>query len=103
MGHEIDGAELITRKASKTRFRRQILEDWGHSCYLCGARPEHLTLDHLLARRNGGETSRANLAPACAPCNRSKGCSELWAYWTSLDCWDLDRAIRLIRWMRQEG
>ena len=100
MGHEIDGSVLVSRKQTKSRFRRQILDDWGRTCYLCGAQPEHLTLDHLVARRRGGETSRHNLAPACAPCNRRKGCADLWEHWTSSPNWNLERAVRLIRWLR---
>ncbi len=99
MDHQIVGAELVPRAEGKRRFRRQILADWGHSCYLCGASPEHLTLDHLVPRRAGGETCRSNLAPACAPCNRRKGCSELWSHWTRSEHWHPDRALRLIRWL----
>jgi hypothetical protein len=101
--HEIDGAELVTRKQGKARFRRQILDDWGRQCYLCGASPEHLTLDHLVPRRSGGETCRGNLAPACAPCNRRKGCLDLWEHWTGSSSWDLTRAVRLISWLRREA
>lgn len=103
MDHEIDGAELVTRKQGKARFRRQILDDWGRQCYLCGASPEHLTLDHLVPRRSGGETCRGNLAPACAPCNRRKGCADLWEHWTGASSWDLTRAVRLISWLRREA
>ncbi|HCA52317.1 MAG TPA: HNH endonuclease [Mycobacterium sp.] len=99
MDHAIIDGELVPRKEGKRRFRRQILDDWGHTCYLCGAQPQHLTLDHLIPRRIGGETCRHNLAPACAPCNRRKGSSELWAHWTRSDHWDQDRALRLIRWL----
>ena len=99
MDHAIEGSELVPRKEGKRRFRRQILDDWGHTCYLCGANPQHLTLDHLIPRRNGGETCRHNLAPACAPCNRRKGSTELWEHWTASDSWDPVRALRLIRWL----
>ena len=40
-------------------------------CIYCGAKAEHL--DHVLPLYLGGSHSVGNLAPACAPCNLSKG------------------------------
>lgn len=49
----------------------QIWESVKDSCVYCGAPAEHTDHIHPLAR--GGRHCVANIAPACAPCNLSKG------------------------------
>lgn len=43
----------------------------GAVCVFCGAPAD--TVDHKLARSNGGNNSQKNLVPACAACNQAKG------------------------------
>ena len=99
MKHHIEGSELITRKVTKQRFRKRIIEAWDSRCYICGGKFEHITLDHLLAKKNGGLTIAQNLAPCCSQHNREKGHQELWSFWTTHECWDMYRAQKLIRYM----
>src|SRR5689334_3655184 len=55
-------------------------------CYLCGRQayqnvpdehPRRLTLDHVLAKANGGKDERNNLRCACRGCNLKKGVSDI--------------------------
>lgn len=49
-----------------------ILEAAGHACIYCGSQ-EQLSQDHLTPISKGGEHTAENVAPACMPCNQSKG------------------------------
>jgi 5-methylcytosine-specific restriction endonuclease McrA len=60
-------------------FSAQDLADYWESlgidgCVYCGAPYEHA--DHIQPLALGGEHSRANLLPACADCNLSKGAKD---------------------------
>ncbi|MFF3877573.1 HNH endonuclease [Streptomyces sp. NPDC001978] len=65
--------------AQVEEFSAQDLADfWDdlgcYGCVYCGAPYEHA--DHVQPLSKGGEHSRANLLPACADCNLSKGASD---------------------------
>jgi 5-methylcytosine-specific restriction endonuclease McrA len=87
------GFELHAEKVSMTRpsvirlvtyvripfhsFRRKITrravfarDDW--QCQYCGRRGS-LTMDHIVPRSKGGDTSWDNVVACCAGCNRRKG------------------------------
>jgi len=49
-----------------------ILEAAGHACIYCGSQKQ-LTQDHLTPISKGGDHTAENVAPACLPCNSSKG------------------------------
>ncbi len=49
-----------------------ILEAAGYACIYCGSRKQ-LTQDHLIPISRGGPHTAENVAPACGPCNYSKG------------------------------
>jgi len=49
-----------------------ILEAAGHACVYCGS-GERLSMDHLTPISKGGPHTSENVAPACLPCNLSKG------------------------------
>jgi len=66
----------IRHRPLRIRFSRDnvVLRD-GHRCQYCGGRfsARELTLDHVIPRAQGGETSWTNVVAACTPCNRRKG------------------------------
>jgi len=49
-----------------------ILDAAGRSCIYCGSQTR-LTQDHLTPISRGGDHTAENVAPACLPCNQSKG------------------------------
>lgn len=49
-----------------------ILDAAGRACIYCGSQ-EHITQDHLIPISRGGDHTTENVAPACLPCNQSKG------------------------------
>lgn len=55
--------------------RRNLLTRDDNRCQYCGERPpvRELTIDHILPRSRGGDSSWTNLVIACGPCNRAKG------------------------------
>lgn len=59
--------------------RTEILVRWGYLCAYCGDLAEHL--DHVEPLSKGGADVEANIVPACAHCNLSKGAKTLaeWA------------------------
>lgn len=50
-----------------------ILAAFDHSCCYCNRSDLPLSLEHLTPVRRGGTNDNGNLAPACLPCNQSKG------------------------------
>lgn len=53
--------------------KKNILRRDGYSCQYCGRRGERLTVDHVLPRSRGGETTWTNVVAACLRCNLHKG------------------------------
>ena len=54
--------------------RRNLFKRDKFTCQYCGRRPgsEELTIDHVLPRSRGGETTWSNCAVACVECNAQK-------------------------------
>ncbi|MCD6726299.1 MAG: HNH endonuclease [Solirubrobacteraceae bacterium] len=51
--------------------RRAVFARDGWSCQYCGSRSS-LTVDHVIPRSKGGDSSWENIVASCAPCNRRK-------------------------------
>jgi 5-methylcytosine-specific restriction endonuclease McrA len=52
--------------------RRAVFARDGWECQYCGGRGS-LTMDHVIPRSKGGDTSWENVVACCAQCNRRKG------------------------------
>lgn len=52
--------------------RRAVFARDGWECQYCGRRGS-LTMDHVIPRSKGGDTSWENVVACCAGCNRRKG------------------------------
>lgn len=52
--------------------RREVYAKAGWQCLHCGS-TERLSIDHIIARANGGGDEIENLQALCMPCNRRKG------------------------------
>ena len=53
--------------------KKNILIRDGFKCGYCGKEVAHLTIDHVLPRSRGGDTTFENCVAACTPCNHQKG------------------------------
>jgi len=53
--------------------KKNILRRDGYTCQYCGRRGERLTVDHVVPRSRGGETTWTNVVAACLTCNLRKG------------------------------
>ena len=55
--------------------KKELLEKFGASCYLCGKQRQAKTLqvEHMHPVSRGGSNNIENLALACKECNREKG------------------------------
>ena len=55
--------------------RRSLFARDGNECQYCGRRfpPQQLSLDHVLPRSRGGDTSWENIVCCCRACNTRKG------------------------------
>ncbi|MEQ8833991.1 MAG: HNH endonuclease [Miltoncostaeaceae bacterium] len=62
----------IPRNEARRTSRRAVFARDGFSCQYCGA-THHLTVDHVVPRSRGGDSSWTNVVTACAPCNLRKG------------------------------
>jgi 5-methylcytosine-specific restriction endonuclease McrA len=65
----------IPRRFTLPVSRRTVLARDDYTCQYCGIQPgkANLTIDHVLPRCQGGETTWDNVTTACGPCNRRKG------------------------------
>ncbi len=52
--------------------RQNLFKRDGNACLYCGSTKD-LTLDHVLPKSRGGDSSWTNLATACKKCNSLKG------------------------------
>jgi len=53
--------------------KKNILRRDGYTCQYCNRRGERLTVDHVVPRSRGGETTWTNVVAACLRCNLKKG------------------------------
>lgn len=87
--HSIQGAELVPKKTSVTRFRQAIFDAWDHKCAYCGEYAD--TLDHVIPKMHGGLTIHKNLVACCRCCNGSKGSHPIWSWYRSQPFWNQER------------
>ncbi len=65
---------MIKRPHPRVRLtKREILRRDDYTCQYCGQSSPHLTVDHIVPRRLGGDHSWNNLVAACPACNHRKG------------------------------
>ncbi len=62
----------VPRHESRRISRRAVFARDGFACQYCGC-TTHLTVDHVVPRSRGGDSSWANVVTSCAPCNLRKG------------------------------
>lgn len=62
------------RQTAVTFSRRNVFKRDHVTCQYCGVRPgtEELTIDHVVPRSQGGQTTWENCVLACVPCNARK-------------------------------
>ncbi len=53
--------------------KRNVFRRDNYTCQYCGSRTKALTIDHILPRSRGGDTTWENVVAACRPCNTIKG------------------------------
>ena len=63
----------VPRALKRTISRRVLFARDGWQCVYCGTAGGRLTLDHVVPRSRGGESSWENVVTSCAPCNLRKG------------------------------
>lgn len=63
-------AKQSSRGTEWNKLRALILERDGHTCAYCGNEAD--TVDHIIAKNNGGLDEAANLVAACRRCNGLK-------------------------------
>lgn len=71
------GAKIVTHVgltlSDWDALRKTVYARDGVACTYCGATKTTLECDHVIPLSRGGTNDIANLATACAHCNRSKG------------------------------
>ena len=53
--------------------KRNILIRDNFTCQYCGKKVKKLTIDHIIPKSRGGETSFENCVSSCKECNNRKG------------------------------
>ena len=67
--HYVRVPRIVQRKIS----RRALFARDNWRCVYCGTAGGRLTLDHVVPRSRGGDSTWENVVTSCAPCNRRKG------------------------------
>jgi HNH endonuclease len=52
--------------------RALIIAAYDGRCWICGSKPDLLSLDHVIPRVDGGGLEVENLRPACTRCNGAR-------------------------------
>jgi 5-methylcytosine-specific restriction endonuclease McrA len=63
----------VPKSVQRKISRRALFARDGWRCQYCGTEAGKLTLDHVVPRSRGGESSWENVVTSCAPCNLRKG------------------------------
>jgi 5-methylcytosine-specific restriction endonuclease McrA len=63
-------AKNSSRGAEWNKLRLTVLERDHYTCAYCGNEAD--TVDHIIAKNNGGEDNASNLVAACRRCNGLK-------------------------------
>ena len=63
----------VPRALKRTISRRVLFARDSWQCVYCGTAGGRLTLDHVVPRSRGGESSWENVVTSCSPCNLRKG------------------------------
>jgi 5-methylcytosine-specific restriction endonuclease McrA len=64
----------IPRDAHRRKItRRAVFARDRWTCQYCGHERGNLTVDHVVPRSKGGQSTWDNIVTCCAPCNRRKG------------------------------
>jgi len=63
----------VPRAIQRKISRRALFARDGWRCVYCGGAGGRLTLDHVVPRSRGGESTWENVVTSCAPCNLRKG------------------------------
>ena len=64
----------IPRDAHRRKItRRAVFARDRWTCQYCGNERGNLTVDHVIPRSKGGNSTWENIVTCCAPCNRRKG------------------------------
>src|SRR5215211_6232438 len=64
----------IPRDAHRRKItRRAVFARDRWTCQYCGHERGKLTVDHVIPRSKGGDSTWENIVTCCAPCNRRKG------------------------------
>ena len=66
--------KMVRRPRPRVKLtKREILRRDEYTCQYCGHQTPHLTIDHVIPRRLGGQHGWENLVAACPTCNHRKG------------------------------
>ena len=57
--------------------KREIFRRDRYTCQYCGKHTLHLTVDHILPKHLGGESTWENMVASCPTCNHRKGARTL--------------------------
>jgi len=80
----------ITKERREAVYARD-----SHTCVYCGGTPDGsagaiLTLDHVVARENGGSNASDNLVTSCRSCNSSKQDRSMRSFYADLRARGID-------------
>ena len=66
--------KMVRRPRPRVKLtKREVLRRDNYTCQYCGFQTSHLTIDHVIPRRLGGQHGWENLVAACPACNHRKG------------------------------
>ncbi len=93
--HDQRMARKASRKKAARQHREQVEKDQDNRCMMCGHR-HFLTLHHIIALEDNGDSNRENLMGLCLSCHQlyhgiGNGCKQ--SGWTPLGGLSVSDAI----------
>jgi hypothetical protein len=82
---------------------KRTLFYFGYRCCYCGKSKVKITKDHIVPISQGGETSHANLIPACFSCNSSKGKKPMVDWYCSQEYFDPGKLQKIIQYVIEQN
>ena len=76
--------------------------EFGRKCAYCG-KEKHLTIDHFVSLKAGGELSINNVIPCCISCNSSKGAKDFFDWYPRQEYYSKPRERKILKFLNYQN
>lgn len=95
----------ITNVIDKRNFKKKLYKEFNCSCPVCGKTHipyKEFTIDHIIARKLGGQDNTSNFLGMCYDCNQKKGHKTVMEFLCTTELKHLPNKVLYIAKLQQE-